>query len=306
MRDGRGPTRTGDPLGVNEVLWPAELRAPAGQGTLRLAGSSGFPVGALTEAIRSGCDTGQACEAVGMRPGKVRAIRPIGRRPAVAVIVVGLAGAVVVVLVLAVLAQLVLPALAASRVRERVGRYGTVLSVSVSAFPAIKLLWKNADSVTVKAQGLRVTPAQTASLLSEARGMHDLDLSAASLREGPLTLHDATLRKRGDALFGEASLAQSDVRAALPAGVAIQLLGSAGGEVLVRVSGGLFGVGASVNAVVNAQDGKLIAQPRGLPFAGLARITLFSNPRVYVQGVGATVKPGQPGDYRLTMTATLR
>ena len=25
--DGRGPTRTGDPLGVNEVLWPTELRA---------------------------------------------------------------------------------------------------------------------------------------------------------------------------------------------------------------------------------------------------------------------------------------
>jgi hypothetical protein len=28
--DGRGPTRTGDPLGVNEVLWPTELRAPLG------------------------------------------------------------------------------------------------------------------------------------------------------------------------------------------------------------------------------------------------------------------------------------
>jgi hypothetical protein len=28
LYDGRGPTRTGDPLGVNEVLWPAELRAP--------------------------------------------------------------------------------------------------------------------------------------------------------------------------------------------------------------------------------------------------------------------------------------
>src|ERR1700735_2673868 len=28
MGDGRGPTRTGDPLGVNEVLWPTELRAP--------------------------------------------------------------------------------------------------------------------------------------------------------------------------------------------------------------------------------------------------------------------------------------
>src|SRR5580658_1512223 len=32
LRDGRGPTRTGDPLGVNEVLWPAELRAPTLRG----------------------------------------------------------------------------------------------------------------------------------------------------------------------------------------------------------------------------------------------------------------------------------
>src|ERR1039458_2460996 len=35
--DGRGPTRTGDPLGVNEVLWPTELRAPV-TGVPRLAG----------------------------------------------------------------------------------------------------------------------------------------------------------------------------------------------------------------------------------------------------------------------------
>jgi len=224
----------------------------------------------------------------------------IGRRPAVVVVTVSLAGTVVVVLVLA---QLVLPALAASRIRARVGRYGTVLSVSVSAFPAIRLLWKSADSVTVRAASLHATPAQTASLLSEARGMHDLDLSAASVREGPLELHDASLRKRGDALSGEATLAQADVRAALPAGVEIQLLGSADGAVRVRVSGGLFGVGASVNAVVSAQDGKLVAQPQGLPFAGLARITLFSNPHVVVQGVSATAVPG---GYRLTMTATLR
>src|SRR5690348_8495889 len=27
--DGRGPTRTGDPLGVSEVLWPTELHAPS-------------------------------------------------------------------------------------------------------------------------------------------------------------------------------------------------------------------------------------------------------------------------------------
>ena len=40
-----------------------------------------------------------------------------------------------------VLAQLFLPRIAASRIASRVGRYGTVQSVSVKAWPAVKLLW---------------------------------------------------------------------------------------------------------------------------------------------------------------------
>ena len=39
--DGRGPTRTGDPLGVSEVLWPTELRALLAR--LRLAARARLP-----------------------------------------------------------------------------------------------------------------------------------------------------------------------------------------------------------------------------------------------------------------------
>ena len=53
-------------------------------------------------------------------------------------IAAGLAGAIALVLVLA---QLLLPGIAASRISSRVGKYGTVESVSVSAWPAIELLW---------------------------------------------------------------------------------------------------------------------------------------------------------------------
>ena len=66
-----------------------------------------------------------------------------------------LAGAIVLVLVLA---QLFLPGIAASRVRARVGKYGTVQSVSVKAWPAVKLLWGSADSVTVRAGSLSMSP----------------------------------------------------------------------------------------------------------------------------------------------------
>ena len=37
--------------------------------------------------------------------------------------------------------------IAASRISSRVGRYGKVQSVSVSAWPAVELLWGHADSV---------------------------------------------------------------------------------------------------------------------------------------------------------------
>ena len=40
------------------------------------------------------------------------------------------------------------------------------------------------------------------------------------------------------------------------------------GTVEVRASGGLFGVSASVEAVAQAENGKLVARPTGLLLAG--------------------------------------
>ncbi|MFZ0377875.1 MAG: hypothetical protein WAL38_08625, partial [Solirubrobacteraceae bacterium] len=59
----------------------------------------------------------------------------------------GVAGLVLLVLVVA---QLVLPGIAADRLRDQLARSGTVISVKVSAFPAIELLWGDADSVVVR------------------------------------------------------------------------------------------------------------------------------------------------------------
>lgn len=57
--------------------------------------------------------------------------------------VLGVVALVVAVVVLGV-AQLVLPGIAAQRIRSQLDRYGHVRSVSVSAFPAIELLWHRA------------------------------------------------------------------------------------------------------------------------------------------------------------------
>jgi hypothetical protein len=212
-----------------------------------------------------------------------------------------------VLVVVLVLAQVFLPKIAASRISERIGKYGSVERVHVSAWPAVELLWKHAGSVKVHATRLRVSPAQTAELLQEASGVDRMDVSAASVQEGPLRLRDVRFRKRGKRMSATAHLGTADVAAALPPGIGVQLLGSGGGKVEVRASGGLFGVGASVDAVAEAEGGKLVVHPRRLLLEAI-KLTLFSDPRVYVTGVSASraTGPGGVAGYLLGIEATLR
>jgi hypothetical protein len=224
-----------------------------------------------------------------------------------------IASCVVVGLVaLVVLAQLLLPSLAAQRVRERVARYGTVRSVSVSAFPAIELLWGQAATVNVSAGALSVPADRIASLLWEAHGVTNMTLTAdrATLTSVPslprgLTVSALRVEKRGSAISASALLTQVQLDEALPDGFHIEPLASGGGEVEARASGGLFGVQASITALVRPLEGRLVTEPRGFPFAGIASVTLFSDPHLKIDSVGLRVLGGQPLTYGLSLSATL-
>ena len=216
-------------------------------------------------------------------------------------IAIGLATAIVVVVVGA---QVLGPAIAARVVREKVQRYGTVRSVKVKAWPAVKLLWGEADEVRVRAGRLRVSPEQTVALLKQAGGVEKVDATAESVEEGRLELKDTKLEKRGNGLRAEGEVSAEGVKRALPEGVEVALSKSEGGTVEVRVSGGLFGVSASVEAVARAQDGKLVARPTGL--LGGLKLTLFESASVYVEGVSARNVPGEGARYELSMWGRLR
>jgi hypothetical protein len=215
-------------------------------------------------------------------------------------LLLSLAGAVLVVLVLA---QVLLPRIAASEISSRVARYGSVESVSVSAWPALKLLWGRADSVRVKARSLALEPAQAAKLLWEGRHVAREDISAERVKVGSLQLSDASLHKRGPRLSAVASADEAAVKAALPEGFEVRLLRSQAGQVEVQASGGLFGVGTGVDAVALASEGRLVAHPLGFLVEGL-QLTVFSDPHVYVEGVSASGSAS--GGYRLGMGASLR
>jgi hypothetical protein len=208
-------------------------------------------------------------------------------------------------LLLLLLAQLLLPRIAASRISSRVGRYGSVESVSVRAWPAVELLWGSADSVSVRARRLSLSPSEASKLLWEARGVESLQFAALSVQLGPLGLGEARVHKQGSSLAGEALIGEANVRAALPKGLAVKLVKSEDGVVQVTTSGGLFGVGPAVQALAAGVQGKLVVRPVGFLLRGLT-LTLFSDPHVYVEGVGASARPGSPRSYRLTMSARLR
>jgi hypothetical protein len=216
-----------------------------------------------------------------------------------------LLGVAAAALLLLSLAQLLLPRLAARRISSRVGRYGTVEHVDVSAWPAVELLWGSADSVTVRARSLSLSPAQAAKLLWEGRDVQNMQLIASSARIGPVRLTDARLHKSGDSLDAEGSIGEADVSAALPPGFSVRLLRSESGTVQVSASGGLFGVGATVDAVAAPSEGRLVVHPLGALIQGLS-LTLFADPHVYVVAVGASLVTRSPATYRLTMRARLR
>ncbi len=211
-----------------------------------------------------------------------------------------------------VLAQAVLPTLAAHRVRGRVARYGKVESVSVKAWPAIELLWGKADSVEVQAGSLSVPSDEIAKLLWQSHGVRDVTMSARaatltaipSLANG-ITVSDLHTEKRGSAIVASASVTQRQLDEALPSGFRIEPVASGNGQIEAKASGGLFGLQTSIDAVVRASEGRLVTEPTGLPFGGFVKLTLFSDPHLRVQSVDLSIERSDPLTYGLSLRGSL-
>jgi hypothetical protein len=216
---------------------------------------------------------------------------------------------------LLVLAQLFLPIIAGRLAKDFLSKYGTVKSVSVSAFPAIELLWGKADSVTVRAGSLSISASQLSQMVQrawQARGITNATMTAerASVGASALLTHEVTAsdiraEKHGSLLLSTATITQQQLQEALPSGFGVQLLQSTGGHVLVRASGALFGAQASIDVLIGPREGTLVAEPEDIPFGGLVRLTLLSAPHVRVESVAVQVINHSPLTYRFSTRASL-
>ncbi len=195
------------------------------------------------------------------------------------------------VLLILVVAQLVLPGIAAQRLRDQLEKSGTVLEIKVSAFPAIKLLWHRADSVVVRMGSYRSGVGHLGSTLAGSSDAGKIDASAQQLEVGPLTLRNATLQKRGSELTGAATVTEADLRSAVFFLDNVEPIASGNGQLTLRGTASFLGLKATVDATVAAQNGALVVAP-DVPFGGIATLTLFNDPHVQVQSVSATTVPG--------------
>jgi hypothetical protein len=191
------------------------------------------------------------------------------------------------VVLLLVVAQLVLPGIAAHQLRDRFARSGKVISVDVSAFPAIELLWHHADRVDLHLASYHTTTGGLGHVLDQASEAGTVNATVDVLNTGLVTLRHATMRKRGDELTGTATLTDSDLQAALP-GFNVHPVASGGGKLVLQGTA----LGLTADATLSAQNGVLRIAPDVPLLAGLLTITVFQDPDVSVQGVGANSVPG--------------
>jgi hypothetical protein len=212
--------------------------------------------------------------------------------------IAAVAGTIAVVLILLVIGQLVLPGIAEQRLRDRLEKSGKVISVSVSAFPAIELLWHHADHVVIRMATYHSNPGHLSSLLDQAGQVDKIDASVNQLNTGNVVLHDARLIKRGNTLTGTATVSASDLQTAVPFVQNLTPVASSDGTLTFQGTV----VGITADATLRAQNGILIVSP-DVPLLNLVTVTVFSDPHIDVQGVGAT---GAPGGFSLSAQAQLR
>jgi hypothetical protein len=171
-----------------------------------------------------------------------------------------------VVVLLAVVSQLVLPPLAERSARNRLTRDGGSAEVSVSAFPALRLLFGHGDSLRIEGERLRL-PTEGTGDLGKLDKFAEVHIHLRDVTAGPLAVRSMQLDRADGAEAYTARLSGRTTSGELGA-----FLGSRAGGVFGGVIGGLAGgnaplpleLRASVTSTgVEAASGTVAGVPAG-------------------------------------------
>lgn len=204
-----------------------------------------------------------------------------------------LLAAVGILLVALVAAQLLLPGIAADRLKRDLDKQGSDVEVTVKALPAVKLLWGHADDVTISVADLRPDETDAGSgdslpdLLAQTKATKKLDVHVDVLADRLLRMQDVRLKKDGDTLTAVVRLRKADVDAALPAELRLTDTKVPNG-LAVAGSTDAFGEQIDAEAKIYADDdGNLVLEPSDDLLGDLVSVPVFEDDRVAVDSISA-------------------
>ena len=186
---------------------------------------------------------------------------------------------VTVLLLLALLAaiQVALPPLLARQVENRLTKHGGSARVELSATPSPRLLFKEGDSVKVRATDLVTPPPDPASSdgggLGELDGFDVVDIQVVGMQVGPLTVARLTLeRDGGDDPYSasvQATVTGADLSAYAGGQIGGGLGGFLGGIAGSAMPGSSVEIPIDLHAVLRSDSGRIRAVSVDGSVAGL-------------------------------------
>ncbi len=214
--------------------------------------------------------------------------------------------AVVFVALALTLSQLLIPPIATDNLRSSLERNGRGVSVQLSAFPALELVFGQADAVKVRIRRLVSGRSHVGGLIASAADVGSLDARVGQLDTHGLELTNVSLTKHGAQLAASSTVTRAAVQAALPLNLVV--LPSSVGAPGIVVRGGVDVLGQRVSGTAEAQavGGQIVLRPAESGLASVLNsihITVFSNPAIWVDRVNA-VSTGSA--YRVSAAAHYR
>jgi hypothetical protein len=183
-----------------------------------------------------------------------------------------------------VASQLAIPPLAERRVEDRLERDGGDAEVSLSAFPAVRLLFGDGRTIEVEGEGLRLDPDRRGDALERLEGFDEVSVRLQELDAGPLEVQSFQLvRQEGEDEYETAIEATTTPRQVA------RFLGSEAGGVFGGVLGdlavaGLPGGGNAevpidLGAMIEDRGGEIVATDvtgsvAGIPAGPLAELVV--------------------------------
>jgi hypothetical protein len=195
------------------------------------------------------------------------------------------AGLVIAVAVLLAVAELILPGIAADRVRDELEGDAEVTRVEVDAFPALPLLWQAPDEVRVELRRYDATVTELADSIDAGRGVKRLRATVERLEIGQIPMRDARLAKDGERLSAQATIAGAALSEVAPSGFGVEPF-EHDGELGFEGSLDLAAATVFARGRVVTRDGDVVVEPDA-PFGGVAALTVFGDERLAVERVGA-------------------